>query len=136
MVFNSKKQIFVQKRSKSKVESPGLWDISSAGHVDSGETYEKCAHRELWEELQIKGVLTPLTKIGACVETYQENIQVYICQTDEKIIINKDEISDGKYLDLTILQKEIQKNPDQFTSSLKLILKNYSKEIKGTQKIL
>ena len=136
MVFNSKKQIFVQKRSKSKVESPGLWDISSAGHVDSGETYEKCAHRELWEELQIKGVLTPLTKIGACVETYQENIQVYICQTDEKIIINKEEISEGKYLNLAILQKEVQKNPDQFTSSLKLILKNYSKEIKGTQNIL
>jgi len=136
LVFNSKKQIFVQKRSKSKVESPGLWDISSAGHVDSGETYEKCAHRELWEELQIKGVLTPLTKIGACVETYQENIQVYICQTDEKIIINKEEISEGKYLNLAILQKEVQKNPDQFTSSLKLILKNYSKEIKGTQKIL
>ena len=136
MVFNSKKQIFVQKRSESKVESPGLWDISSAGHVDSGETYEKCAHRELWEELQIKGVLTLLTKIGACVETYQENIQVYICQTDEKIIINKEEISEGKYLDLAILQKEVQKNPDQFTSSLKLILKNYSKEIKGTQKIL
>ena len=136
MVFNSEKKIFIQKRSKSKVESPGLWDISSAGHVDSGETYEKCAHRELWEELQIKGVLTPLTKIGACVETYQENIQVYICHTDEKIIINKEEISEGKYLDLAILQKEVQKNPDQFTSSLKLILKNYSKEIKGTQKIL
>ena len=77
-----------------------------------------------------------MTKIGACVETYQENIQVYICQTDEKIIINKEEISEGKYLDLAILQKEVQKNPDQFTSSLKLILKNYSKEIKGTQKIL
>ena len=135
-MFNSKKQIFLQKRSKSKVEIPGLWDISSAGHVDSGETYEKCAHRELWEELQIKGVLTPLTKIGACVETYQENIQVYICQTDEKIKINKEEISEGKYLDLAILQKEVQRNPDQFTSSLKLILKNCSKEIKGTQNIL
>ena len=136
LVFNSKKQIFVQKRSESKVENPGLWDISSAGHVDSGETYEKCAHRELWEELQIKGVLTPLTKIGACVETYQENIQVYICQTDEKIKINKEEISEGKYLDFVFLGKEVQRKPDQFTSSLKLILKNYSEEIKGTQNIL
>lgn len=136
LVFNSKKEIFLQKRSKFKVESPGLWDISSAGHVDSGETYEKCAHRELWEELQIKEVLIPLTKIGACVETYQENIQVYICQTNKIIKINKEEISEGKYLDLAILKKEIQKNPDQFTSSLKLILKNYSEEIKGTQNIL
>ena len=136
LVFNSKKQIFLQKRSKSKVENPGLWDISSAGHVDSGETYDKCAHRELWEELQIKGVLTPLAKIRASVETYQENIQVYICQTNKNININKEEISEGKYLDLAILKKEIQKNPDQFTSSLKLILKNYAEEIKGAQKLL
>jgi len=34
------------------------------------------------------------------------------------------------------LQKEAQRNPDQFTSSLKLILKNYSEKIKGTQNIL
>ena len=135
-MFNCKKEIFLQKRSDSKIESPGLWDISSAGHVDSGETYEKCAHRELWEELQIKEVLIPLTKIGACVETYQENIQVYICQTNKKIEINKEEISEGKYLDMDILQKEVQKYPDQFTSSLKLILKNYAEEIKDTQKIL
>ena len=108
-MFNFKKEIFLQKRSDSKIESPGLWDISSAGHVDSGETYEKCAHRELWEELQIKEVLTPLTKIGACVETYQENIQVYICQTNKKIKINKEEISEGKYLDLAILTKRNSK---------------------------
>ena len=136
LVFNSKKEMFLQKRSKFKVESPGLWDISSAGHVDSGETYEKCAHRELWDELQIKEVLNPLAKIRACVETYHENIQVYICQTDEEITINQDEICEGKYIDLAILEKDAQRNPDQFTSSLKLILKNYSEEIKGTQNIL
>ena len=42
----------------SKDESPGLWDTSSAGHLNSGESYEEGAYRELWEELGIKTVLT------------------------------------------------------------------------------
>ena len=54
LVFNSNKQIFLQKRSNTKDENPGIWDTSSAGHVDAGETYDECAERELWEELRIK----------------------------------------------------------------------------------
>ena len=72
----------------SKDESPGLWDTSSSGHVNSGESYEVSAYRELWEELGIKTVLTPLAKIDACNETYHEHVQVYICKTDASIKIN------------------------------------------------
>ena len=110
LVFNSIKQIFLQKRSLTKDESPGLWDTSCAGHVDSGETYDECAYRELWEELQIKGILTPLTKIPACTETFQENIQVYTCKTDATIKINHEEISEGKFFYFPALKMEIQKN--------------------------
>ena len=134
LVFNSKNQLFLQKRSMAKDENPGLWDTSSAGHVDSGESYDESAHRELYEELRITAELNPLTKIKACNETYQEHVQVYFCKTDAIININQEEISEGKYFDLTALKNEIQERPDQYTSSLKLILKNYSgKIIRDTQ---
>ena len=125
LVFNFQNELFLQKRSMAKDENPGLWDTSSAGHVEAGETYKDCAHRELWEELGIKAILKPLDKIEACQKTYQEHVQIYTCKTNAEIKINLDEISEGKYFNFKTLEREIQRNPKQFTSSFKLILKKY-----------
>jgi isopentenyl-diphosphate Delta-isomerase len=124
-VFNSQNEVFLQKRSMAKDENPGLWDISAAGHVDSGETYDDCAHRELWEELGIKAILKPLGKIEPCQKTYYEHVQIYTCRTNATIKINLDEIVEGKYFHLEVLMREITKKPEQFTSSFKLILNKY-----------
>jgi predicted NUDIX family NTP pyrophosphohydrolase len=43
----------VHKRSLSKDINAGLWDTSAAGHVDAGEMYDVCAHRETIEELGV-----------------------------------------------------------------------------------
>lgn len=45
--------MLLQKRSKNKDSHPGLWDISAAGHVDSGETPLEAAVREVEEEIGI-----------------------------------------------------------------------------------
>ena len=47
-------QVLVQRRSFKKDSYPGLLDISAAGHLDPGETYENGAYRELEEELGVK----------------------------------------------------------------------------------
>ncbi len=53
-IFNTKKQVLMQKRSKTKDMFPGHWAFSVGGHVDSGDTYEKALQRELKEELGIQ----------------------------------------------------------------------------------
>lgn len=47
-------EILLQKRSTDKDSYPGCFDVSSAGHVDSGEEFIDAAVRELNEELGIK----------------------------------------------------------------------------------
>jgi isopentenyl-diphosphate delta-isomerase type 1 len=121
LVFNSKKELFLQKRALCKDESPGLWDTSCAGHVDAGESYKDCAHRELLEELDLKAVLKPSIKISARKETHMEHIHVYICITDDTIKINPEEISEGAFFGLSKIQENISMNPTQFTSSFKLL---------------
>ena len=132
-VFNSYNQIFLQKRSNLKDENPGYWDTSAAGHVDSGETYDECAKRELWEELQIKESLQYFVKIQACSETYNEHVQVYLCKTDASIAINKEEISEGKYFDWLTLPSLIESSTENFTSSFRYILYKFFKTISNQQ---
>ncbi|KAM7254240.1 hypothetical protein ACFE04_031922 [Oxalis oulophora] len=49
----STQQLLLQKRVDSKDSWPGLWDISSAGHISAGDTSLISAQRELQEELGI-----------------------------------------------------------------------------------
>ncbi|KAJ7532464.1 hypothetical protein O6H91_13G004500 [Diphasiastrum complanatum] len=46
-------QLLLQKRADCKESWPGLWDISSAGHIAAGDTSLITARRELQEELGI-----------------------------------------------------------------------------------
>ena len=52
-IYNSKNEILLQLRAKDKDSFPGLLDISAAGHVDSGETPEIAAIREIKEETDL-----------------------------------------------------------------------------------
>ena len=52
-VFNDCGEILLQQRSFSKVNGPGMWDISSVGHIVAGEDPKVGIARELYEELGI-----------------------------------------------------------------------------------
>lgn len=57
-------EVLCQKRSMVKDSNPGCWDISSAGHMDTGDTREEAAVRELYEELGITAKPEELEYIG------------------------------------------------------------------------
>lgn len=54
VVIDAQGNILMQKRSKSKKENPGKWDVTAAGHVSSGQTVIQAAIRETLEEVGIK----------------------------------------------------------------------------------
>ncbi len=69
-------EILLSQRSKKKAICPLLWDVSVAGHVDSGETITQAAIRETYEEIGVKIVENDLKKIGVfkCSQTYDNCI--------------------------------------------------------------
>ena len=126
LVFNSTGSLFLQKRAMIKDESPGLWDSSAAGHVESGEDYISCAKRELKEELSLSDVqLDEVLSIPAQSTTFGEHVRVYKCVTDSNICINKNEISEGRYIKLSEVRALMQLNPEIHTSTFNLIYANY-----------
>ena len=76
-LFTTDGEILLQQRALSKEICPGLWDVSAAGHVDSGETLEDAAVRETFEELNYKLSKTDLIKVGVFLkeQTYQNGIK-------------------------------------------------------------
>lgn len=57
-------EVLLQKRSEKKDSHPGYYDISSAGHMRTGDDFEASAIRELEEELGIKAQKEELRFIG------------------------------------------------------------------------
>ncbi|MHB8763536.1 MAG: NUDIX hydrolase YfcD [Deferrisomatales bacterium] len=61
LVFNSRGELCLQKRTRTKDVYPGCWDVAAGGVVLAGEGYEESAERELAEELGVRGApLAPL----------------------------------------------------------------------------
>lgn len=59
-----KYQVLLQKRSAEKESFPGMYDTSSAGHIQAGDEPLESAQRELFEELGIKTLAGDLTFAG------------------------------------------------------------------------
>jgi 8-oxo-dGTP pyrophosphatase MutT (NUDIX family) len=101
LVFNSKGELYVQKRTKIKDVFPGYYDVAAGGVVLAGETYEKGAKRELAEELGIRG--TPLTPL---FDFYYEDDYIrlwgraFSCIYDGKMILEEEEVESGNFMNV------------------------------------
>jgi isopentenyldiphosphate isomerase len=127
LVFNSRGQIFLQKRSMTKDCFPGAWDSSAAGHLDCGEDYDVCALRELQEELGFTPAEAPrrLFKLPATPETGMEHVWVYRCDAEGPFTLHPEEIERGEWFTPEYLTKWIEERPKDFASALIVIWRKF-----------
>ena len=130
LVFNSKGEIFLQKRSMQKDCFPGAWDSSAAGHLDSGEDYDACAARELGEELGITspGPLRRLFKLRATRETGMEHVWVYRCEAEGPFTLHPDEIETGGWFTPAHVTRWIEERPQDFASALIMVWQKFLRD--------
>lgn len=127
VLFNHQGEMLLQKRQKDKYHSGGLWTNTACGHPRPGEKIAEAAKRRLFEEMGIK---TKLKKIFTF--SYNFNFKNGIIENEidtvfagtiktTKINPDKKEVEDWKWSEKSILQKEIQKEPEKFTYWFKII---------------
>ena len=124
-LFTKQGEILLQQRSHKKVIHPLLWDVSVAGHIDTGESFIEAALRETNEEIGLQLDGENVLKIGVFLHetTYDDgNIQdnefhqVYISELKvevSKLIPQKEEVEALKLVSLNefkILLKHSESN--------------------------
>lgn len=144
LLVNSKKEILLQKRSANKEKYPNLWDISCAGHLSSGDTSISGALREFQEELGIRANKENMKLIYTIRKSYipkegfieNEFHDVYLYKADidiDDIKMQKEEVSEVKYVPFEVYAEEIQKGNKEFVDrakEYKEIIEIVRKEIK------
>jgi len=128
-ILNSKGELLLQKRSNKKTLWPNYWSNSCCSHPRENETMEDAIKRRLYEELGLKNELEFVYKfkyhakykdIGA----EREICYVYIGYNNDLPTINKNEISEYKYINKNDLFKDISENPETFTPWFLMEIKN------------
>ncbi|MDC9729867.1 MAG: NUDIX domain-containing protein [Methyloprofundus sp.] len=121
LLFNDAGQLFLQKRALSKDVNAGLWDTSAAGHVDAGEDYATCAHRETIEELGVcvDATLKFLFKLPALPETGMEFVEVYRCRHNGPFTLEVAEIDDGQWFSTEDISMRVKANDTTLTETFK-----------------
>lgn len=109
-LLNEKGELFMQKRSETKDIEPGKWDTSVGGHADYGETIEEALHREIYEEIGLKNINPVfITKYVWESTREKELVHSYYAFSGEALVLNKDEIEDGKFRTLEEIRENIGK---------------------------
>jgi isopentenyl-diphosphate delta-isomerase len=130
-VTNAKGELLLQKRSRSKYHSGGLWTNTCCSHPRPGETTVVAAQRRLQEEM---GFSCDLREIFSF--TYQAKLdnelsehefdRVFVGEFNGKPILNPEEAEDWCWISINDLRDDIRSHPDRYTFWLKICFEEFA----------
>lgn len=124
-------RILSQRRSKEKKSYPDRWTDSASGHVDEGDTYDTAIKRELIEELGINTDLNFVGKFASKDVTDNKIILEFnaiyegFINSSVQLKLQKSEVSDTKWYELSELKRLMKDSPNLFTPGFRELVARY-----------
>lgn len=132
-IFNSKGELLLQRRAKTKYHSGGLWSNTCCSHPRPGETLENAAHRRLKEEMgfdcELKEVFSFIYKVKLDNLFEHEYDHVFTGKFDGEPTLNPEEADDWKWINMGELKEDMQKNPNNYTFWFKICIKRLNQKL-------
>jgi len=131
-IFNTKGELLIQQRKKSKYHSGGLWSNTVCSHPRLHETYLQAVHRRLNEEM---GFDCPVKRQFCFIYntgfknglTENEYDCVFVGTYDGQPNPDPKEIMAHKWISMPSLKKEIAKHSNKYSVWLRLALPKVKK---------
>ena len=130
-LFNDKGEILLQRRAAEKYHSPDQWTNAVCSHPREGESYMEGAQRRLKEELGIDNIqLTPkfhfIYKADVGGNLWEHELDhVFTGTYTGDFNLNREEVSEIRYISMEELDREMAAHPEHFTEWFKIILREY-----------
>lgn len=106
-VFNSKGELYLQRRPEWKDIQPGKWDTAVGGHADCGETPEQALRRETLEEIGLKD-FEPEWLTRYVFESRRERELVHVFRTVTDAPLHpSDEVAEGRFFGVEELRERM-----------------------------
>lgn len=115
LVFDSRGRLFIHQRTGSKDIYPYYWDLCVGGVLASGESFDDGARREGREELGVDLAPCPLFPFKYSDDRTVVQAMVYNARHDGPFVLQQEEISTGRFVDvqdLADLFSKVQFCPD------------------------
>ena len=124
-IFNSNKELLIQKRALEKYHTAGIWSNTACSHPRNNESTLSCVNRILFEEMGIKTKIFPLFSLIYKADFKNNLIEheldhVFIGFSDKKPKPNFNEVCSWNYVDETSLIKLLNDYPETFSPWLRI----------------
>ncbi len=123
-IINSKNQVLLQKRSKTKKIWPSKWDMTAGGHVLAGEFGFEAVIREPQEEIGVNIQKNDLTFLGCTISNDKNNKhfnEFYIVNTEldeTKLKLCLEEVEEVKWVEKEEIIAKIRNNYEGLTGKI------------------
>jgi isopentenyl-diphosphate Delta-isomerase len=130
-------RVLLQRRSRQKYHSAGLWANSCCGHPRPGERTHAAAKRRLREELGATAALRYGFRARYRTElpnglTENELVYVYFGRAPKTLQPNPAEVAEVAQMSLAELQRDLSRRPRRYAYWLRYYMKNHFAAIRRT----